>query len=108
MTENMISRILRAEAEYHAALEKSSQESDLHKESLQKKQNEVLDNEKRQWHLFEETCDIRYKEELSKQQEELEQDFLRRKQELRNRQQQKADIISERLKKEVLTLYGDR
>ena len=108
MNDNMISRILRAEAEYHAALEKVSQESDLHKEGLQKKQNEVLDNVKRQWHLFDETCDLKYNEELSKQQEELEQDFLRRKQELKTRQQQKVDIISDRLKKEVLTLYGDR
>ena len=107
MSENIISKILQAEAEYHAALEKAAQESEIYKATLRGQQSESLKEIKQQSQIFEETCNAQYSKELTKQQEELEQEFLRRKQELKNSQQKKAELISERLKKEVLSLYGN-
>ena len=108
MSDNIISRILQAEAEYHAAIKKVTQESETHKESLQKQQSQVLDEIKQQWRQFEVTSDAEYQRELNRRLGELERDFQRRKLELKNSQHSKIDLVSERLKKEVLSFYGDR
>ena len=98
--------LLKAENEYRAAIEKAAEEAEIYAGDSKKKQADYVEELKREWHLFEKS----EHEKLDKMLEENEKKLDVKTSELKNRlqinQKNKADLIGERLKSEVISLYG--
>lgn len=108
MTENILSPVLQAEKEYQCAVRDAVRDAKKYASNCEKKQNAYLEDLKQEWRLFEQDERDNFEEQLSENEKALEADLAERRERLRRLQEKKAAQISDRLKEEVLSLYGDR
>lgn len=107
MNKGIVSLIMQAENEYHDAVKKAAAEADIYAADCAKKQKAYLDEQKREWERFEKAENEALKEKLLKAERIIEKETEQKEDRLRACQEEKADSISERLKMEVLTEYGN-
>ena len=108
MNNEIMSLILQAEKEYQESMKKAVREAEVYSDECSDKRSSYIDELEREWELFKKSEDDRFKYKLAEDEEMMEAKKTEMKGRLRARQEAKADMISERLKKEVLSLYGDR
>ena len=107
MKDDIFSLILQAEKEYNDALIKAMKEGERYVGACKKKQADYIEELKDKWNLFEKSENEKFQKMLSDEEHKIDIITAEKKGELKERQKIKADIISERLKEEVLSLYGN-
>ena len=104
MKENILNLILKAENDYHHSVQKAVDEADLYADGCKEEQGAYLESLQEEWYLFEKSENEVFKKKLSEAELKLEAKLVEDKEQLKLRQQNKAGQISERLKREVLSL----
>lgn len=107
MNEDILSLLLQAENEYHAAMENAVKKADSYEEDSKKNQAGYIDKLRREWDLFEKSENDKLAEMIAGDEQKAEKRAEEQKRQLKESQVRKADIISERLKRGVLSLYGN-
>ena len=102
--EDILSLLLRVEDEYHEAMENAVKEAENYAEGCKEEQNAYLENLKRDWHSFEKAENDKLAQMLAENEKKLEAQTAELKNRLKTSQKNKADIISGRLKDEVVSL----
>ena len=108
MNEDILYLLLQAENEYHSAMKNAVKEAEDYADECRERQNGYIEELKKNWHLFENSENGKLEQMLSENERKLEAKAAELKEYLRISQKKKADLISERLKEEVLSLYGSR
>ena len=104
MNEDILSLLLQAENEYHAAMKNAVKESEYDEDDRKQKQRAYIGDLTREWQSFENSENEKLAKTLADDERRLEAETADLKKRLQNAQQKKAELISERLKKEVLSL----
>ena len=107
MKEDVISIILHAENDYHHAMEKAVTAAEKYTQDKRNGQNAYLEDLHAGFHLFEKEERAIFEEALNKGMREMDEENAAMKDRLKACQISKAGQISERLKREVLAIYGD-
>ena len=97
---------MQAEKEYHNKVKHALKDADKYVTDCQRKQSAYLDHLRHEWDLFEKAEREKLEKALLDDQQKLEHGLAKSKEQMRACQQKKAEAISERLKEEVLSLYG--
>ena len=100
--------ILQAENEYHVAIKNAVKKAENYVDDCKKKQNSYIEDLKQDWRLVEKSENDKFSKMLSENTEKLENKMAESKKYLNISQKKKIDSISDRLKKEVISLYGNR
>ena len=100
----MLSQLLQAENEYRAAMKTAAKKADIYADDCEKKQDVYVEGLKREWQLFEDAENDKLAKMLAEDERRLEIKTAELKELLQISGEKKADIISERLKREVLSL----
>jgi len=100
--------LLQAENEYNTAVKTAVSEAENYADGCKKNQNAFIESLKQEWHLFEKSENEKFEKILDENEQNLEAKTKELKKQLKINQERKADFISERLKEEVLSLYGSR
>jgi len=108
LNEDILSLLLQTESEYHAAMKNATKEAEDYADDSKEKQNAYIEGLKQEWDLFEKAENDKLAKMLADDEVRLEAKTAELKEQLRISQKKKADLISERLKEEVLSLYGHR
>jgi hypothetical protein len=108
LKENVISLILQVESGYHEVMEEAMEKAEAYAAESRQKQSKYLSDLEHEWILFEKTEQKKFDEMLEEEERRMEIELKRRKEQLKARQQVLAESISERLKKEVLSINGSR
>ena len=108
MNEDILYVLLQAENEYQSAMKNAVKEAEDYADGLRNKQAAYIEELKQNWHLFEVSENEKLEKMLFDDEQRLEAKTADLKEQLRISQKKKADLISERLKEEVLSLYGNR
>jgi len=106
LNEDILALILQAEDEYHDAVENAAKKAEDYAGERKKNQNAYIEELKHNWRLFETSENEKLALRLSGDEQKLEAEMDELKKRLTVSRDKKADQISERLKKEVLSLYG--
>ena len=107
MTEDIINVILQTEQEYHSAIKKAVEKAKRYVDDNKAKQNAYIEHLNYEWYKFEKSESEKFQKQLLETEKEMIAEIAKRKEPLKMSQQMKADLISERLKREVLSIYGD-
>ena len=107
LKEDIINLILQAEKEYHETLKKAVIEAEKYADDCKKKQSAFIDNMQEEWYSFEKAENDKFQKALYEDEQKMIIEMAKSKEQLKIRQKKKADIISERLKREVLSLYDN-
>ena len=94
---------MKAEHEYQNAVKKAAKAAEAYTNDRKQKQGAYLEMLKREWELFEEDEKTKLESKLSEEERRLEKETAQSKKRLRARQMERAHLISERLKGEVLS-----
>jgi len=108
LNEDILYVLLQAENEYQSAMKNAVKEAEDYADGLRNKQAAYIEELKQNWHLFEASEIEKLEKRLFDDEQKLEVRAAELKEQLKISQKKKADMISERLKKEVLSLYGNR
>jgi hypothetical protein len=108
LNEDVISLLLQVENDYHNAVKTAVDEAMNYADGCKKKQDAYIDGLNRDWHLFETSENNKLDKKLSEDEKNLEAKTAELKTRLKISRENKAELISERLKEEVLALYGNR
>ncbi|MCL2548190.1 MAG: hypothetical protein FWE76_03395 [Symbiobacteriaceae bacterium] len=108
MREDILAMILVAEDEYQQALVEAEREAELYISERRREQNAYLEKLLQEWEQFEENENLRLQAMLSEDERQLNEETRLARERLLARQQEVAELISERLKQEVLAAYGNR
>ena len=108
MNEDILYALLQAENEYQAAMKNAVKDAEDYADDCRNKQIAYIEELKQNWHLFEKSEKEKLEKRLSDDEQKLEIKAAELKRQLKISQEKKADLISERLKGEVLSLYGNR
>jgi len=108
LNEDILSVLLQAESEYHAAVENAVENAGIYTDDCRKKQSAYIEVLKQDWDSFEKAESDKLENMLLKDEQKMEAEMEELRKRLKISQSEKADIISERLKEEVLSLYGNR
>jgi len=100
--------LLHAENEYHSAVMKAVREAEHYAADRKKRQSAYFEQLRREWERFEKAENGKLEKMLSEVEQKLEKDTAQLKRQLKASQEKKAGQISERLKEEVLSIYGSR
>ena len=104
---DVLALLLQAEKEYYDALKTAAIEAEIYSEGCREKQRLYKEVLKEEWERFEEAENERLQNALFEAEQRLGQETEEKKELLKTCQKNKADLISERLKKEVLQSYGN-
>ena len=107
LKEDIINLILQAEKEYHNKLKKAVTEAEKYADDCKKKQGAIIDEMQEEWYSFEKAENEKLKNALYEDEQKMEIEMAKSKEQLKIRQIKKADLISDRLKEEVLSLYDN-
>ena len=107
MNKNVLDLILHAEKEYDNTIKNALKEAEIYVDDCKKMQSLYIENLNHEWFLFEEAEKERLEKALFEKEKMMEADIAKSKERLRICQNKKADIISDRLMKEVLSRYGN-
>jgi len=108
LNEEIMALLLHAENEYHSAVMKAAREAEHYAADRKKKQHAYFEQLRREWERFEKSENEKLEKTLAEVEHKLEKDTAQMKRQLKASQEKKAGQISERLKEEVLSLYGSR
>ena len=107
MDDKIISLILQAENEYRDAVLRVGERAEVYADNCMKKQAADFREQKQALTLFEETENESLDRMIADDEQRMEKETAQIKKRLRACMEEKADAISDRLKKEVLCAYGD-
>ena len=107
MKDDVISEVLRAENDYHYAIDDAEKEAEKYALDKRKQQGAHLEQLRADFHAFEKSEREKFETTLSDSMRKMDEENAAKKARLKACQIRKAEQISERLKKEVLSLYGD-
>ena len=107
MKDNILNLILEAERDYLDALDNARLNGEGYVDERRKAQEEFLEKLKQEWLLFEKAEGDRLQKMFDDEERKMEAITVEKKEELRKLQEIMADTISQRLKEEVLSIYGD-
>ena len=107
MKNDILNLILQSESEYRATVEKSEGEAEKYIETLQLKQIDYAEKLKNDWQLFEAAENEKLRKMISDEEQRAESETTEKKEQMKVLQTKKLEVISERLKKEVLSFDGD-
>jgi len=107
MIEDVISVVLRAENDYHFAINNAVEEAEKYAGDSRKLQSAYLDGLRRGFHEFEKAQQEEFEMTLYESMRKMDEENAASKETLKNCQHLKSRQISKRLKKEVLHQYGD-
>ena len=107
LKEDIISLILQAEKEYHNTMKKVVTEAEKYADDCKKKQSAYIDNMQEEWYSFEKAENDKFKKALYEDEQKMDIEMAKSKEQLKIRQEKKAELISDRLKEEVLSLYDN-
>ena len=105
LKDDFFNLILQAEKEYHEALVKIEKEGGKYIEGCKLNQHTYIEQLKQEWQLFEQSENEKFEKLFSEDEQKMEAEAVLKKEELLTMQKLKADMISSRLKEEVLSLY---
>ena len=108
LKEDILNLILQAEKEYHNTVKNAVMEAKIYVDERKKMQSAYLEDLKCKWYLFEKTENEKFQKVVSDDKKKLELEMAEKKEQMKLCQKQKIDLISEQLKEEVLSFYGDR
>jgi len=103
---DVLTVLLQAEKEYYDAIRTAVKDAEIYSEGSREKQRLYKEVLKEEWERFEEEENENLQNALFEAEQRLAQETEQKKELLRTCQKNKADQISERLKKEVLQSYG--
>jgi len=103
-----MSMLLQAENEYHDAVKNAVKRAENYADNSKKRQAAYIEILKSDWDSFETDENAQLDKTLADDEQKLETEMEELKKHLKISQEKKADMISERLKEEVLSLYGNR
>ena len=107
LNEDIVSLLLRVEHDYHVSMENALVKSQSYTDERKKEQSGYIENLKHDWQLFEKSENDKLEKTLAENERILEAKMTEFIEQLKTKQKNKADMISERLKKEVILLDGD-
>jgi transcription initiation factor TFIID subunit TAF12 len=107
MRENIMALVLKAEQVYHHAVQSAVHKAELYTDECKKEQSIYVETLQNDWYTFEKSEKQKFEESLLKDEKELEVKLAKDKEQIKNLQKNKVEEISERLKKEVLSLNGN-
>ena len=107
MNEDIISIILRAENDYHSELEKTTLQAEEYEQDSRTKQRAYQEKLRGDFQTFEKEQRDEFDKTLYESMQKMDSENNTIKEQMKACQKNMAEIISERLKKEVLSLYGD-
>ena len=108
LKEDILNLILQAESEYHGTVRNALKEAEKYVDGCKEKQSAYIEDLKQEWHLSEEAESEQFGKTLSEDEQKMEAEIAELKKRLKICQEKKMDSVSERLKKEVLSVYGNR
>ena len=108
MNDDILSLLLQAENEYLEALKIAAKKASEYAVNSKEKQNDYIKKLEQEWRSFEKSENNKLAETLAETERRLEMKTAEFKKQLQDSQKQKAGLISDRLKEEVLSLYGNR
>ena len=106
MKDDILDPILQAEKEYHHAMKSALSEAERYVDDCKEKQAAYLEKLNREWHIFEKAENQKFEKRLADDEHRMEAETALLKSKLKSRQEIKAESISERVKREVLAIYG--
>ena len=104
MKEDILSLLLQAESEYQGAVKKAVKEAESYVDDRRKEQAAYIEKLKQDLHMFEKTDSEMLEQMLIAESESMEEEMIKLKEQMKIRQEEKADRISGFLKEEVLSL----
>ena len=104
MEQDILSVLLQAESEYDSVIKHAVKEAENYVESRRNEQTAEIEELKRKLVAFEMTENEALEQTLIDEGEKMETEAARLKEQMKIRQEEKADRISELLKEEVLSL----
>lgn len=102
-----MSLLLQAENEYQIAMKSAVKDMEDYADECRQRLNAYIEELKNGWNMFEKMENEKLAKMLSEDERRLENKTVELKKHLKLNQEKMAEIISERLKKEVLSLYGN-
>ena len=108
MKDEIITLILQAEREYHDAVKNAVNEAENYANESKMRQDADLEAMESEWRRSEEAENDKFQKSLHEDERKMIAEMAQKMEQLRKSQKEKMDSISERLKEEVLSLYGDR
>ena len=108
MKNDVLKLIIQAEIGYQEAVKDAVDAAEKYVGERRDEQSAFIKSLEEDWDDFEQKENTVLTEKLTSNEVQQEAALEKRKEDLRIRQQLKADAISERLKEEVLNLYGNR
>ena len=105
--EDILYLILQAEKEYQTAVKNAEKEGGQYVDDCKEKQTAYFEELKREWYLFAKAENEKYIKKLYDDEQRMELEIEKSKEQLKACQTKKIDVISERLKMEVLSPYGN-
>jgi hypothetical protein len=105
--EDILTLIMKAEKDYNKSVDKAMADAKLYVDGKRKIQNDHVEELKREWYLYAKSENEKFLDMLLEKEREIDNESDTRKAELRAMQLEKAEAISERIKEEVLSLYGN-
>ena len=106
LNEDIIFILTQAENGYDDAVKTAVREAGEYAAERKKIQAEYIEKLKEEWHIFEKSENDGLKRTLAEAEHKKETETVEIKRRLKISQENKAEMISERLKGEVLGLYG--
>jgi hypothetical protein len=106
--DEVINLILQAEQNYHDAVEQAVKAAEGYAEESREKQRVFQDGVKQEWRAFEQAESERLAALLAEAEREAEAETAKMRERLKACQEEHIEALSERLKKEVLSLHGNR
>jgi hypothetical protein len=107
LKDDILSLIRQAEKEYSTAVKSAVDEAEEYVVECRKILDSRIEDLKREWYLFAKTENEKFLNMLSEEEQKMEQETREMKERLKKLQISKADLISSRIKEEVLSLYGN-
>ena len=108
MKNDVLKLIIQAEEDYQQMVKEAVHAAERYVDEQRDVQSVYVKSLDDEWALFEEETNRSLEEKLAISEQQQEAALEKRKEDLQLRQQAKAENISERLKEEVLTFYGNR
>jgi hypothetical protein len=104
LKEDILSLLLQAEYEYHSTVKHAVRDAEKYVENSRKEQAKHIEELRQKQLFFEKTENEIMEQTLLTESKRIEEKAARLKEQMKARQEDKADMISKRLKEEVLSL----
>ena len=107
LKEDILELFLQAEKEYHDATKHTAEKAEKYKQERKNEQKDNFEYLRRELRSFEKSEREKFESALFEQRRKMEKEYADAKERLKACQRNRAGLISERLKREVLSSYGD-